>query len=123
MHVTNGAVKPEIYIKDLSLKTDAPWLLYKEIDNKLISDIMDQLLSDKKARKAIMALTGVISGDDVIDKKRRIVEQFIKCNWAAMDDKVDLTPNKLNYEFVECVYRGGKCPFKAEGTICIKTKA
>ncbi|MCK4664738.1 MAG: hypothetical protein KAT68_17845 [Bacteroidales bacterium] len=88
---------------------------FKEFDEREVQEIFDHLLKFPEARTSLMVLRNHFK------TKREILRQFIKCNWAIIDNKLDITQSKLNYEFVDCGFRG-KCPFNAEGIVCIKSK-
>lgn len=120
LYVSNGAIEPSIYLKNPNEQSE--WLKFKDCDDLMVREFVDRLLKDEKARKAFYHLNGIYKVDNNSEKLRIVLQQFIKCNFAALDDKVDITPQKLNYEYVQCLNRGIKCPYKGEGTVCIKTK-
>jgi len=61
-----------------------------------------------------------------ITDRGEIVEQFVKCNLAAINSIDDIDENgNINSEYVECGFKGAnkKCPFSKEGDpkpYCIK---
>lgn len=86
-----------------------------DMDDQTVLDLFDHCLSFPEARKAFTHLNILFPGD-----RRKILRQFILCNWSALDDKFDITLEKLNYESVPCEHKNkGTCPLEGEGIVCI----
>ena len=86
-----------------------------QMDDHTIHELFDHCLKFPEARKAFLHLNEYFPGDH-----RKILRQFILCNWSALDDKLDITQDKLNYESVPCQHKQkGICPLNGEGIVCI----
>ena len=96
---------------------DQEWQKLNELSEIQIEIIFDKVSKFPKARKAFMHLAKL----DEFSTKREILKQFIFCNWTKLDNKLDITDHKLQFEDINCPFKGaGNCPFKGENIICIK---
>lgn len=71
------------------------------------------LLGNERSREVVkkMQQGGIVS-------PAMIFNQFKKCNFDAIDNKPDIDENNnLNFEYVECGYKGAnkRCPFSLAG--------
>jgi hypothetical protein len=88
---------------------------FDDFDDQTVYDIFDHCLKFPHARRAFAHLNEYFPGD-----RKEILRQFILCNWADLEDKVDITDTALNFERVSCKYKtDDSCPFKGRGIVCI----
>lgn len=98
-----GCFKPELYFKF----DGYVYQVFDELTPEQIEDIFEHIKRFPEAKPALMLLSKHFPGN-----KRAIVRQFIECNWLEMDDKIDITNTRLNYEYVPCPLRAsGTCPY------------
>jgi len=74
-----GVLKPVIYFKFIGQTFDTIETLTPE----QFEAIFDQVNKHPEAHMALISLSKHFPGD-----KRKILSQFIECNWAELDDKV-----------------------------------
>jgi hypothetical protein len=90
-------------------------IAFVDFDDQTIYELFDHCLKFPQARSAFAHLNNFFPGD-----KRKILRQFILCNWADLDDKIDITDAALNFENVSCKHKDNdSCPFKGKGIVCI----
>lgn len=105
-----GTFKPVIYFKF----EGSPFQEFDKLTPEEIESIFEHICKFEEAKKALLQLSRFFPGD-----KRQILRQFISCNWLELDDHIDITDSKLNYEYVPCPRRSaGTCEFGA--SICMK---
>jgi hypothetical protein len=101
-----------IYMKRLK----GEWTLFDELTPEEIEEIYCTMLKDYRAKRALLHLSKSFPGD-----KKRILKQFITCNWGKLDNKWDISDKKLQFEKAHCPFKiSGNCPFKGKGLVCIK---
>ncbi len=110
-----GTFKKVIYVK---LGRDA-WTEFDKLTPEHIEEIFTLLCRFPGAKESLLYLSKFFPGN-----KRAILEQFIKCNWTVLNKPWDITDERLNFEDVQCPFKGGgNCPFQGEGLICRKTSS
>ncbi len=110
---TNGKIfQPGIYVKHIF----GDWRMLDDLTPEEIEIIFNRVVKEDKARVALIMLSNVFPGE-----KKKILKQFITCNWGLLDNKWDISEKKLQFERVPCPFKiSGNCPYKGKGIICIK---
>ncbi len=105
-----GTFKPVLYFKFEGANFED----FDKLTPEEIETIFDHICKFDEAKKALLHLSRFFPGN-----KKQILLQFISCNWLELDDMVDITDTRLNYEFVPCPRRSaGTCEFGCK--ICMK---
>ena len=104
--------------KVINLKwDDQEWQELNNLSELQIEMIFDKVAKFPKARKAFMHLAKFKK----FDTKKEILKQFIFCNWTKLDNKYDITDNNLQFENIDCPFKGtNNCLINGEGIVCIK---
>lgn len=104
--------------KGINLKWDGQdWLKFSDLDSIQIEMIFDWVARNRIVSRAFMHLAKHQS----LNNKREILQQFILCNWTRLDNKLDITGLKLQFENISCPFKSNdKCPYKGKGIVCIK---
>jgi hypothetical protein len=104
--------------KGINLKWDnSEWLKFDDLDSIQIEIIFDRVAKDHKASKAFWHL----AKNPNFNNKKEILQQFILCNWTKLDNRMDITAHKLQFENVSCPFKSNnKCQFGGKGIVCIK---
>lgn len=113
------ADKTGCFQKGINLKWDGrEWLKFDELDQLQVEMIYDRVKKDSRAERAFWQL----HNHNGMNNKRDILHQFILCNWTTLDQKLDISSEKLNFENVPCPFKSNdKCPY-GRGIVCIKSK-
>lgn len=83
------------------------WEEFDKLTPEQTEIVFSHLLKFEEAKRAMLILSKTFPGD-----KKSILRQFIGCNWLELDDHIDITDSKLNYEYVPCPMRNaGTCPW------------
>jgi hypothetical protein len=99
----SGCFKPVLYFKFEGQVYET----FDKLTPEQVEVIFSHLLGFPEAKTALLQLSKHYPGN-----KPAILRQFIECNWLEMDDKVDITERRLNYEYVPCPMRGANtCPY------------
>ena len=107
-----GTFKKGIYYKMFG----GEWLLFEKATPEEIEVIFCRLVQDDKARRSLLHLSKYFPGD-----KSKILETFIACNWAKLDNKWDISEKKLQFEIIDCPFKSNNnCPYKGAGLVCVK---
>lgn len=106
----SGCFKNSIYdLEDPQLKC------FAEFSKKEIHALFDHLCTFQEARRALIILMRFYNNN-----KQNALRRFIECNWTGLDNKIDITEHRLNYEYIPCMHKGkGTCPFAGEGIVCL----
>lgn len=105
-----GTFKPAIYFKF----EGSDFQEFDKLTPEEIESVFEHISKFDEAKKALLQLSRFFPGN-----KKQILKQFISCNWLELDDMIDITNTRLNYEFVPCPRRSaGTCEFGA--AICMK---
>lgn len=110
--------KTNTFQKVINLKwDDQEWQKLDDLSAIQIEMIFDTVAKFPKARKAFMHLSNLKN----YNTKKEILKQFIFCNWTKLDNKLDITDHKLQFENIECPFKGaGNCKLNGENIVCIK---
>ena len=110
--------KTKTFKKVINLKwDDQEWQELNKLSVIQIEMIFDNVAKFPKARKAFMHL----SQSKDINTKKEILSRFIYCNWTKLDNKYDITDNNLQFENIDCPFKGtNNCLINGEGIVCIK---
>ena len=108
-----GTLPRVIYLK----WDDNDWQKYEDLSPIEIEMIFDTVKKFPAMRKAMAHL----SKYPQYSNKHDILKQIILCNWTKLDNKLDISDRKLQYENVSCPFKSnGKCPFNGKGIVCQK---
>lgn len=106
----SGTFRPVIYFRF----EGQVWEAFDTLTPEQIEQVFFHICKFDEAKKALLHLSKFFPGD-----KKQILRQFIECNWLELDDHIDITDTRLNYEYVPCPRRSaGTCEFGA--AICMK---
>jgi len=113
-----GTFKKVIYFK----LDHTMWRPFEDLTNDEVEMIFNHMIAFEKARKALMHLSRCMNGAP----KRKLLQQFILCNWTILDNRMDISNEQLSFERIDCHFKSsGNCPYNlgglnGAGTVCIK---
>ena len=94
------------------------WSDFDKLSPEEIETIFSKLLKFDRSRSALLHLSKYFPGN-----KKKILEQFIRCNWTVLDNRWDISDKQLIFEYVPCPFKNNNnCPFKGKGIVCIKDR-
>lgn len=92
------------------------WRKFDDLSEIEIEAIFSHLLKFKTARTGLLHLSRFIAKG-----KRETLRQYIYCNWTRIDNRMDVSDRKLQFEKVFCPFKHtGNCPFQGKGIVCVK---
>ena len=107
-----GCLKKSIYFK----LDQGEWSDFEKLSPEQLETVFSHLLKFDKARMALLHLSGFFPGN-----KRDILRQFILCNWTRLNNRMDISDRKLDFEYIDCPFKhSDACPYKGKGIVCIK---
>lgn len=117
---------PEFFCHNSNLTTDKIMLINSQRYigfNSISADQRFRFLNLLKVSDEAMRCISAMGQYNINDINAKLV-QFIRCNFAELDQVDDITEdNVLNFEYVNCGFKGNNhCPF-AKKFCVIKTKS
>lgn len=111
------ADKTGCFKKGINLKwNNQEWRDFNDLTPEEIEVIWDAIIQNPKVKAALLLLSKSFPGN-----KKEILIVFINCNWTKLDNKLDISGRKMQFENIHCPHKHtGHCPYNGKGIVCIK---